>query len=223
MQITVALVEDNESIRASLARIINQNPEFRCVCAVASAEEALNKVPASKPDVVLMDIHLPGMSGIECTALLKKARNDIQVIMLTVYEDSDKIFKALRAGASGYLLKRTEPVQLLAAIKEIKEGGAPMTSEIARKVVEAFQAQDAATPQAETLSRREKEILEMLCEGFANKEIADKLSLSIETVRGHLKHIYDKLHVQSRTQAVVKFLSSSQDGGSPLAHFPKRA
>lgn len=223
MQITVALVEDNESIRASLARIINQNREFRCVCAVGTGEDALNKVPACKPDVVLMDIHLPGMSGIECTALLKKARNDLQVIMLTVYEDSDKIFKALRAGASGYLLKRTEPIQLLAAIKEIKEGGAPMTSEIARKVVEAFQAQDAGTPQAETLSRREKEILEMLCEGFANKEIADKLSLSIETVRGHLKHIYDKLHVQSRTQAVVKFLSASQESGSPLAHFPKRA
>jgi DNA-binding NarL/FixJ family response regulator len=178
-------------------------------------------VPACRPDVVLMDIHLPGMSGIECTALLKKARNDLQVIMLTVYEDSDKIFKALRAGASGYLLKRTEPSQLLSAIKEIKEGGAPMTSEIARKVVEAFQAQEGSVPAAEALSRREKEILEMLCAGFANKEIADKLSLSIETVRGHLKHIYDKLHVQSRTQAVVKFLASGKESASPLAHFPK--
>lgn len=168
-----------------------------------------------------MDIHLPGMSGIECTALLKKARNDLQVIMLTVYEDSDRIFKALKAGASGYLLKRTEPAQLLAAIKEIKEGGAPMTSEIARKVVDAFQSQGESTSPAESLSKREKEILEMLCAGFANKEIADKLSLSIETVRGHLKHIYDKLHVQSRTQAVVKFLASGKESASPVAHISR--
>jgi DNA-binding NarL/FixJ family response regulator len=221
MQTTVALVEDNRSIRESLSRIIDQNPGFRCVCAVSSAEEALEKIPASHPDVVLMDIHLPGMSGIECTALLKKSRADIQVIMLTVYEDSDRIFKALKAGASGYLLKRTDPAQLLTAIKEIKEGGAPMTSEIARKVVEAFQTQDESTPQAESLSKREREILEMLCAGFANKEIADKLSLSIETVRGHLKHIYDKLHVQSRTQAVVKFLSSGKDNASPMTRLPR--
>ena len=219
MPINVAIVEDNRSIRESLKRIIELSPGFRCVGAVGSGEEALEKLPPLQPDVVLMDINLPRMSGIECTGQLRRLMPAVQVVMLTVYEDNDRIFKALRAGARGYLLKRTgmEPGRLLEAIREIKAGGAPMNSAIARKVVEAFQEPVEAGNTLEPLSRREKEILELLCRGYANKEIADNLHLSIETVRDYLKSIYDKLHVRSRTEAVLKALQAGKGTSLPVS------
>jgi DNA-binding NarL/FixJ family response regulator len=215
--IKVAIVEDNRSIRESLRRIIELSPGFRCVCAVGSGEEALEELPPQQPEVVLMDINLPRMSGIECTEHLRRAMPSVQVVMLTVYEDNDKIFKALRAGARGYLLKRAgmEPGRLLEAIREVKAGGAPMNSAIARKVVEAFQEPAETGGIFEPLSRREKEVLELLCRGYANKEIGDSLHLSIETVRDYLKSIYDKLHVRSRTEAVLKALQASKGATLP--------
>jgi DNA-binding NarL/FixJ family response regulator len=215
--INVAIVEDNRSIRESLRRIIELSPGFRCVSAVGSGEEALEELPAQPPDVVLMDINLPRMSGIECTGQLRRVVPAVQVIMLTVYEDNDKIFKALRAGARGYLLKRAgmEPGRLLEAIREVKAGGAPMNSAIARKVVEAFQEPAETGDTLEPLSRREKEILDLLCSGYANKEIAESLHLSIETVRDYLKSIYDKLHVRSRTEAVLRALQASKGTSLP--------
>ncbi len=208
MPITVALVEDSRTIRESLRRIINDTPGLQCGWAVGSAEEALAQAPRSRPEVILMDIHLPNMSGIECTARIKELLPEADVIMLTVYEDNDKIFRALQAGACGYLLKRTQPERLIQAIQDVRNGGAPMTSEIARRLVETFQQPRtaAAAQPAIELSRREREILELVSGGYGNKEIADQLSIGIETVRHHLKRIYDKFHVHSRSEAVVKFL-----------------
>jgi DNA-binding NarL/FixJ family response regulator len=206
MSISVAIVEDNAEIRRNLSRYIGEAPGFRCACACASGEEALRVIPQSPPDVVLMDIQMPGMGGIACTASLKQKLPSVPVMMLTVYEDNDAIFHALQAGASGYLLKRSAPAKLLESIKELHRGGAPMTSEIARKVIESFfKAKPAAHPQ-DKLTAREDEILGCLAEGLVTKEIADKLSVSYDTVRYHLKHIYDKLHVHSRTEAVIKYL-----------------
>lgn len=163
-------------------------------------------IPKLLPDVVLMDIHLPNMSGVECTARLRQLAPSLQILMLTVYEDSETIFKALKAGASGYLLKRTAPAQILEAIADVHRGGAPMTSEIARKVVQSFRAPEPSPPGTEPLTRREEEILELLARGYASKEIAEALSISFDTVRTHLRHIYEKLHVRSRTEAVIKYL-----------------
>jgi len=206
MSIAIAIVEDSRTIRESLQRILNDTPGMQCECAAGSAEEALVRIPKSRPDVVLMDIHLPNMSGIECTARLKQVLPEVQVIMLTVYEDNDRIFKALQAGACGYMLKRTPPEELIQAIQNVKQGGAPMTSEVARRVVEAFQ-RPSATPTAQIqLTRREREVLELVTKGFGNKDIADQLSISLETVRHHLKLTYDKLHVHSRTEAAMKFM-----------------
>jgi DNA-binding NarL/FixJ family response regulator len=215
--IKVAIVEDNRSIRESLRRILELSPGFQCVCAVGTGEEAFTEFALQQPDVVLMDINLPQMSGIECTGRLRRLMPSLQVIMLTIYEDNERIFQALRAGARGYLLKRAgmEPERLLGAIREVKEGGAPMNSAIARKVVEAFQEPADAGDTLAPLSRREKEILQLLCGGYANKEIADRLHLSIETVRDYLKSIYDKLHVRSRTEAVVKTLSAGKEAALP--------
>ena len=206
MSISVAIVDDNPEIRRNLSRYIGEAPGFRCAYACASGEEALRVIPQSPPDVVLMDIQMPGMSGIACTAALKEKLPSMPVMMLTVYEDNDAIFNALKAGASGYLLKRSAPAKLLEAIIELHHGGAPMTSEIARKVIESFfKAKPAAHPQ-DKLTAREEEILDCLAKGFVTKEIADKLSVTYDTVRYHLKHIYDKLHVHSRTEAVIKYL-----------------
>ncbi len=224
MPISVAIVEDNRTIRESLRRMIDGAPGLRCACAVSSAEDALVQAPSCKPDVILMDIHLPNMSGIECTSRLKELLPEAEVIMLTVYEDNDKIFRALQAGACGYLLKRTRPEQLLQAIRDVKQGGAPMTSEIARRLVETFQhAPPAASPADLELTRREREILELVSRGYGNKEIADQLSIALETVRHHLKRVYDKFHVHSRSEAVVKFLGlggqppGSRAGGNPAS------
>lgn len=209
----VAIVEDNAALGSGLRKIVESAPEFRCVGVWTSAEEALKKIEAFQPQVVLMDINLPGMSGIEATARVKQHLPDIQVIMVTVYRDHDKIFAALKAGASGYLLKRSTPADVRDAIRDVRSGGAPMSAEIARRVVEAFhqtpkpeQAQDEVK-----LSKRETEILELLCEGLANKEIADRLNISVETVRVHLKHVYEKLHVRSRTEAAMKFRDSREE------------
>jgi len=214
MSIRVAIVEDSRTIRESLRRIIDDTPGMRCECAVGSGEEALAEMPRCRPDVILMDIHMPNISGIECTARLKEFLPETDVIMLTVYEDNDKIFRALQAGACGYLLKRTQPEQLIQAIRDVKQGGAPMTSEVARRLVETFQRVPAPPSQAE-LSRREREILELVSRGFSNKEIGDQLSVSLETVRHHLKRVYEKFHVHSRSEAVVKFIGMGQSPVPP--------
>lgn len=209
----IAIVEDNKLIRESLVDYVQTAPDFEVVSACATAEEALKVLPKHAPDIVLMDIQLPRVSGIECTAQLKQLLPNTQIIMVTVYEDSDRIFKALRAGARGYLLKRSTPEQLVAAIREVREGGAPMSREIASKVIASFQEPVAAAANVEDLSAREREILELLASGKSNKEIAQRLSLTDGTVRWHLSHVYDKLHVRSRTEAVLKFQSAKGGGG----------
>jgi DNA-binding NarL/FixJ family response regulator len=204
----IAIVEDNRVIRESLMEFVQADPECQCVCACATAEEALRVIPKHRPDIVLMDIQLPNLSGIECTAQLKQLLPSIQIIMVTVYEDTDRIFKALRAGACGYLLKRCTPEELMAAVHEVRQDGAPMSREIARKVIASFQEPVAAAAEVEGLSPREREILELLAEGFPNKEIAGRLGLTDGTVRWHLRHVYHKLHVRSRTEAALKFRST---------------
>ncbi|SRR5258708_2615144 len=206
MAITVAIVEDKPEVRRNLARFVDEAPGFRCILACASAEEALHTIPAANPDVVLMDIQLPGKSGIACTAELKTKMPGVRVMMLTVYEDNDAIFSALQAGASGYLLKRSAPARLLEAITDLHRGGAPMTGEIARRVIESFHRLKPETNPQDKLTPREEDILKLLARGFANKEIAGNLEISYDTVRYHLKHIYDKLHVHSRTEAVLRYL-----------------
>jgi len=204
----IAIVEDNKVIRESLIEFVEADPEFRCVCACATAEEALRLIPGHEPDIVLMDIQLPKSSGIECTAQLKQMRPALQIMMVTVYEDTERIFKALRVGACGYLLKRCTPDELLSALREVRLGGAPMSREIARKVIASFQEPLAAAAEVEGLSPREREILEFLAQGFPNKTIADRLGLTDGTVRWHLRHVYHKLHVRSRTEAALKFRST---------------
>lgn len=211
--ISVAVVEDNAGVRRSLELLLGESPGFRCACACSCAEDALVVIPRHRPDVVLMDIHLPNRSGIECTARLKSLLPELQVVMITVYTDIDTVFKALRAGACGYLLKRSPPERILEAITEVRGGGAPMTREIARKIVEAFKEPTVAEPQFSDLTRREHEVLELLSRGFGNKEIAQSLSLSLDTVRYHLKQIYEKLHVRSRTEAVAKFVGTRDPNG----------
>jgi DNA-binding NarL/FixJ family response regulator len=206
MAISVAIVEDNPEVRRNLSRYIDGAPGFRCTCLCATAEEALRTIPSSPPDVILMDIQLPGMNGIACTASLKAELPSVPVMMLTVYEDTDAIFRALKAGASGYLLKRSDPAKVLEAITELYHGGAPMTDQIARKVIESFHQTKPAPHPQDKLTTREEEILEHLAKGYVTKEIADKLAITPATVRFHLKHIYDKLHVRSRVEAVVKYL-----------------
>jgi DNA-binding NarL/FixJ family response regulator len=201
----VAIVEDSKTTREGLETIVNLSSDYRCVCACDTAEEALRVLPKHQPEVVLMDIQLPNMSGIECVTQLKKLLPDVQVVMVTVYEDPDRIFRALRAGASGYILKRSAAEQVLTAIRDVQTGGAPMSGEIARKVIGHFQTQSATADEVEKLSTREREVLELVAHGFSNKEIADRLSVTIEAVRWHLKHIYQKLHVHSRTEAALKF------------------
>lgn len=203
--IKIAIVEDDKTTREGLEMIINLAPGFQCVCTCTTAEEALRTLPAQTPEVVLMDIQLPRMSGVECVAHLKELLPSVQVIMVTVYEDPDRIFCALRAGACGYLLKRCTPEQVIAAIREVQQGGVPMSSEIARKVIGHFQTQGTMTAEVEKLSTREREVLDLVVHGFSNKEIADRLSVSTEAIRWHLKHIYQKLHVHSRTEAALKF------------------
>lgn len=212
--ISVALVEDNAGIRRAFQRLINETPGFSCICVCDCGEDAIREIPKNPPNVVLMDLHLPNMSGVECTARLKELLPSLHVIIVTVYDDTETVFKALRAGASGYLLKRADQEKILEAITDVSKGGAPMTSEIARKVIETFQVPAPPTTDDLNLTRREQEILKLLSKGFANKEIAQQLSLSFDTVRWHLKQIYGKLHVRSRTEAAHKFLKTR---GSSIA------
>ncbi|HEY1787908.1 MAG TPA: response regulator transcription factor [Verrucomicrobiae bacterium] len=206
--ITTAIVEDNETVRQMLQELIDAAPRLRCVGTFATAKEAMMEIPKLRPEVVLMDIHLPGESGIACTAKLKARLPDLQVIILTVYKDIELIFQALKAGASGYLLKRAPKEEILRAITEVHSGGAPMTGEIARLVVQSFQSTRTGGIEKQGLSPRELEILALLSEGLTNKEIAVRLGISSETVRTHLGHIYEKLHVQGRTEAVTKYLKT---------------
>ena len=185
----IAIVEDKAVIRAGLEKLVGEMPGCSCVCACGSAEEALQKLPRLLPDIVIMDIHLPNLSGIECTLRLKELLPKVQILMLTVYEDEEKIFSALKAGASGYLLKRSSREEITAALEELRRGGAPMTSAIARRVVDSFRARPADSPAEANLSRREVEILNCLARGDSNKEIASQLSLATATVRWHLKQI----------------------------------
>jgi DNA-binding NarL/FixJ family response regulator len=202
----IVIVEDNRDFRTTLERYVNEAPGFRCVCACDSGEDAIKEVPRLLPDVVLMDIHLPNMSGVACTRRLKELCPSVRVLILTVYEDNEQIFGALKAGASGYLLKRAHPTDIIRAINEVKLGGAPMSSQIACRVVESFYESSRVSPTEEKLSQREEEILEELSKGYTPKEIANRFSISANTVHTHLKHIYEKLHVHSRTEAVLKFL-----------------
>ena len=207
--IKVAIVEDSADLRRSLTLLLDDSPGFQCVGSYFTAEDALRQLPKTPPEVVLMDINLPNMSGIECTRRLKELLPQVRVIMITVCRDNDRIFKALRAGACGYLLKRSSPEAILGAITEVHQGGAPMSSEVARNVVEAFQQSATPQNQASELSTREQEVLELIAKGLPDKEIAAKLSISISTVRFHLKHVYDKLHVRSRMEAALKHSAAS--------------
>jgi DNA-binding NarL/FixJ family response regulator len=214
--IPIAIVEDNQTVRETLAAWVNSSPEYRCVCLCTTGKQALAEIPRHEPAVVLMDIHLPGESGITCTARLKEKMPKLLVIMVTVYKDHDLIFQALRAGACGYLLKRAGREEILRGIAEVLAGGAPMTGEIARRVIEVFHRPVSAV-ESVALSPREKEVLELLSGGLSNKQIAAQLGISYETVCVHLRRVYDKLHVRSRTAAVIKHLHSqaAQEAGMP--------
>ena len=206
MRIKVSIVEDNRGTRESLTELLDRSPALRFVGAHPSGEDALQKIPTDPPDVVLMDINLPKMNGIECVAQLKQQLPKTQVLMLTTYEEGDLIFDSLRKGASGYLLKNIPPSELIQAIEQVHAGGAPMSMQIARKVVNHFQQIKVPQSDMEKLTKREQEILALLAKGYLYKEIADQLGISLSTVRAHLHTVYEKLHVQSRTEAVVKFL-----------------
>ena len=207
MPIQVSIVEDNDQLRGTLARLLNRAEGFACLSQYANAEAALAGLPKDRPQVVLMDINLPGLNGVECVRRLKHAVPEISAVMLTAYEDTENIFKALAAGANGYLLKRAPRAELLDAIREVNRGGSPMTTHIARKVVQSFQRAAPAPQQpGETLSAREQEVLDHLSQGFLYKEIAEKMGISYETVHTYIRRIYEKLQVRTRTEAVAKFL-----------------
>jgi len=206
MSIKVSIVEDDDRVRESLAGLLDATSEFRCLKTYRNGEDALNEIPNERPDILLMDIQLPKMSGIECVARIKEGLPHLPVVMLTVFEDSEKVFKALEAGACGYLVKRTPASDLLTALRQVHGGGAPMTGRVARMVVQSFQRMGASKRETENLTPREREILDLLAEGDLCKEIAEKLNLSLRTVHTHLKNIYEKLHVRSRTQAVLKYI-----------------
>jgi DNA-binding NarL/FixJ family response regulator len=204
--VRVALVEDDRTVREGLQILLNGSPGFTCLATYSNGEDAVAGLPVVNPDVVLMDINLPGISGIECIIRLKELNLPILFIMLTVFENTDAIFQSLSAGAAGYLLKQTPPAKLLEAIQDVYRGGSPMSGEIARKVVRSFQR----TPEPETsigLTEREKEILSYLIKGYFYKEIAAELFIGVETVRTHIRHIYEKLQVRTRSEAIYKFLS----------------
>jgi DNA-binding NarL/FixJ family response regulator len=206
MLIKVAIVDDDEGIRSSLATMIGRAPALRLSGDYADAESALKEIPQHPPDVVLMDINLPGMKGVECVRQLKAAVPSLQVLMLTVYEDSDSLFNSLKAGASGYLLKRTASARLIDAIRDVHSGGSPMTPQLARRVVQYFSKSTGNDSEVSRLTPGERDFLDQLAKGYAYKEIADRLNISIDTVRSYVRTVYEKLHVHSRTEAVVKYL-----------------
>lgn len=204
MSISISIVEDLVEVREGLSQFISLNSEFKVVGSFRTAEEAVAEIPRLKPNIVVMDINLPGMNGIECIRQLKEQTPGTQFMMFTVYENDEKVFEALKAGASGYLLKNTGLVQMISSLKELHEGGSPMSSNIARKLVSVFHQQAKVKTQIESLSPRENEVLILLSDGLLYKEIADQLSISIATVRQHIHKIYDKLHVENRTEALNK-------------------
>ncbi len=216
MSISVSIVEDDADVRRSLARLINSSPGYRCVSEHPSAEEALESIPKVLPDVILMDINLVNLNGVECVRRLKPLVPATQIIMLTVYQNTEHIFNALAAGATGYMLKQTPPAELLSAIKEVFDGGSPMSSHIARKIVQSFQRPAPVKSDSYNLSPREAEVLDLLAKGFLYKEIADAMHVSYATVHTHIRHIYEKLHVRSRTEAVAKHLRKTRS----LPDFP---
>ena len=201
---TVIIVEDDRGLREQFEELLETAPDIKCLGAFDSAEAALPQILAKKPDIVLMDIKLPGMSGIQCVAAIKKVLPTMQVIMVTIYEDSERIFRALKSGANGYLVKSSPPEQLLEAIRDVFKGGAPMSSHIARKVVKHFHLIGVSPTESENLSPREREVLDLLSQGYIYKEIADKLKIGSETVRTYVKNICHKMHVRSRVEAVAK-------------------
>jgi len=203
----IALVEDQPKARDNWCRLINSFPDLSCICACKSGEEALRVIPEVPPDVILMDIFLPRMSGIECTARLKALLPQTQIIILTAMDDEELIFMALEAGADGYLLKRTKPADLRGALLEVVAGGAPMSSEIARRVISSFRSKAGTRDESLHLSTREEQILLLLSKGCSNKMIADRLELSVVTVCHHLKHVFEKMHVSSRTEAAIRYLN----------------
>src|SRR5271154_689161 len=204
MKKSVVIVEDDRGLREQLVQILESAPDIKCLGAFTSAEEALPQILAKNPDVVLMDIKLPGMSGIQCVAEIKRVVPEMQIIMVTVYEDSERIFRALKAGANGYLVKSSPPEQLVEAIRDAYTGGAPMSSHIARKVVQHFHLLGPSVQEADNLSPREREVLDLLAMGFIYKEIGGKLNIGAETVRTHVKNIRQKMQVRSRLEAVAK-------------------
>jgi DNA-binding NarL/FixJ family response regulator len=221
--IRVAVVEDDAGLRQTLTTFINRSGGMRCVAGYGSAEAALEGLPENRPDVVLMDVRLPGMSGVECVARLRRTLPDAKAVMLTAYEDTDDVFRSLTVGAFGYLLKSVEPARLREAIREAHEGGSPISGSVARKLVEFFRVPAAGVPEdgraLTALSPREVDILRLLAEGHAYKQVADGLSISINTIRTHIKRIYEKLHVHSRTEAVRLFqdrVGQSAGGAAPL-------
>jgi DNA-binding NarL/FixJ family response regulator len=206
MQIKVAIVDDDEGIRTSLATLIRRSNALKLTGDYPDAETALKEVPRNPPDVVLMDINLPGIKGPECVRQLKRLLPAVQFLMLTVYEDSDSLFNSLKAGASGYLLKRTASARLLEAIRDVHAGGSPMTPQLARRVVQFFTKPDEESSPVSSLTPGEREFLDQLANGYAYKEIASRMKISIDTVRSYVRTVYEKLHVHSRTEAVVKYL-----------------
>lgn len=204
MSITIAIVEDLDEVRDGLKNFISLSHDFKVLETFKTAEEAVDGLPVLQPDIVIMDINLPGMNGIECIRQVKDKSPGTQFMMFTVYENDEKVFEALKAGASGYLLKNTGLVQLIESLKELHNGGSPMSANIARKLVTVFRTQEKVKAPIETLSTRENEILQLLAKGLLYKEIADQLSISTSTVRQHIHHIYEKLHVQNRTEAINK-------------------
>jgi len=206
MPIKVAIVDDDDGIRAGLATLIRRDHALRLVGDYADAEAALKEIPHRPPDVVLMDINLPGINGVECVRQLKSSLPAVQFLMLTVYEDSDSLFNSLKAGASGYLLKRTASARLLDAIRDVYGGGSPMTPQLARRVVQFFSKPADGAASVARLTPGEREFLDQLAKGYAYKEIADRMTISIDTVRSYVRTVYEKLHVHSRTEAVVKYL-----------------
>lgn len=204
--ISVAIIEDVRGTRENLLELLKRAPGLKCVGTYANAEDAIRYLPALTPEVVLMDINLPGMSGVQCSAALKARLPKTLILMLTAYDNSELIFESLRSGASGYLMKNTEPDEIIAAIEQVHAGGSPMSMQIARKVVSHFQEIKKPSTKFEQLTPRETEILSLLAKGFLYKEIADQCQISLHTVRGHVHLVYEKLHVQSRSEAIIKYL-----------------
>jgi DNA-binding NarL/FixJ family response regulator len=210
VNISVCVVEDNPALGATVASYVEESPGFQCLGVFPSAEDALEGIPRLKPNVVLMDINLPRMSGIQCVECLKKIEPSLQIVMLTVYEDSEQVFHALAAGACGYLVKNTPPEKVLEAIQEVHNGGSPMSSHIARKVVQTFRRAEPAHTGIELLAPREQQVVELLAKGLPYKQIAAEMNIGVGTIYTYIRRIYEKLHVNSRTEAVVKYLGNAR-------------